>query len=180
MTKLLVIDLDQTVIDSSIRENECYPNGNLCLDTYHAVKSCPDRGIINDCLTPFGEWLKVNFHSLLDTYTIVFLTARQCDKLDEDSFISLGIDIMLYEDCELISRDMCLLYGGNPREQDSGVYKKDIITEIKKYNHYTDIMVIDDCIKVLNMASANNYRAICARDLYHYANSDFDALFNSL
>ena len=77
MCKLLVIDLDQTVIDSSIRENYCYINGSLCLDTYRDIKKCPQNGIVNDTLTPFGEWLKVTYYSLLEKgYTLVFLTAR--------------------------------------------------------------------------------------------------------
>lgn len=180
MKKLLIVDIDQTIIDSSIRENVCYPNGSLCLDTYKRVKSCPSNGIVNDTMTPFGLWLKNNYQSLLNNYTIVFLTARLCDKLDQDSFINLGIDIMLYEDCELISRDMCLLYGGNPREQDSGVYKKAIIATIIQYCNYSEIIVIDDCQKVLNMARENNYHAICARKLWHYKDNDFNALFSSI
>ena len=82
MTKLLVIDLDQTIIDSSIRENYCYTkNGELDLPKYRQVKTCDNNGIINDQLTPFGHWLKTNYYSLLENgYVIVFLTARLCDS----------------------------------------------------------------------------------------------------
>lgn len=181
MNKLLVIDLDQTIIDSSIRENFCYPNGQLCLETYRTNKQCLDNGIVNDCLTPFGEWLKVSYYSLLEKgYTLVFLTARLCDRQDFDSFKVLGIDLMLLYHCVLIDRDICALYGGNPNEQDSGKYKKPICHYLARaYNTY-DICIIDDCIKVLEMAKGQGFKAICARELYHYSSDDFNVLFNSL
>jgi hypothetical protein len=183
MTKLLVIDLDQTVIDSSIRENFCYPNGQLCLATYRDNKKCVVNGIINDTLTPFGEWLKVSYYGLIEKgYNIVFLTARLCDRLDFNSFIVLGIDSTLLDHCLLIERGIASLYGGNPNEQDSGRYKKAVIECLQSAYDYNndEIIVVDDCIKVLNMAKQQGFNAICARELYHYTNSDFDTLFNSL
>lgn len=181
MTKLLVIDLDQTIIDSSIRENLCYPYGSLCLDTYNTIKPCPDMGIINDCLTPFGAWLKENYSTMLENgYTIVFLTARLCDRQDLNSFKKLNIDTMLIKDCLLIERGISSLYGGDPNEQHSGRYKKPIMWYLARvYNTY-NICVIDDCPKVISMAKEQGFTAICARDLYHYNNSDFVDLFNSL
>ncbi len=176
---LLVIDLDQTIIDSSIRENLCYPNGALCLATYKAVKSCPDMGIINDSLTPFGAWLNDNYSILLEKgYNIVFLTARMCDKQDLNSFKKLNIDTMLIKDCLLIERSICALYGGNPNEQHSARYKKPILWYLARvYNTY-NICVIDDCPKVLSMAKEQGFKTICARDLYHYSPDYFNTLFN--
>lgn len=179
MKKLLIVDLDQTVIDSSVRENYCYPKGELCLATYKSIKACPDNGIVNDTLTPFGEWLKDNYNLLLNNYSIVFLTARLCDIHDARSFRMLGIDKML-EDCLLIERGISTLYGGNPKEQHSGKYKKPIIYYLLNAYSVYDVVVIDDCDKVLNMARDNNFRAICARELYHYTRGDFVTLFNSL
>lgn len=177
--KLLVIDLDQTIIDSSIRENLCYPNGTLCLDIYKTVKYCPDMGIINDSLTPFGAWLKVSYYSLLEKgYNIVFLTARLCDRQDFNSIKVLGIDSMLLDHCLLIDRGIASLYYGDSSEQDSGLYKKAVIQCLQSEYDHDHVIVIDDDLKVLNMARENNYHAICARELYHYDNSDFDALFN--
>lgn len=178
MTKLLVIDLDQTVIDSSIRENQCYTNGELCLSKYHTVKGCRDMGIINDCLTPFGAWLKGNYFSLLEKdYILVFLTARLCDKSDFDSFRALGLASMLLEHCLLIERGISTLYGGNEREQDSGKYKKPILWYLANAYSTYDVTVIDDCIKVLTMAEEQGFTAICARELYHYKPHDFASLF---
>lgn len=181
MTKLLVIDLDQTIIDSSIRENYCYTNGELDLPKYRQVKTCPNNGIVNDTLTPFGEWLKQKYIALqAKGFTLVFLTARLCDIQDKTSFLTLGIDYMLSVDCLLIHRDIVSLYGGNPNEQDSGKYKKPVCHYLASVYSTYNITVIDDCIKVLNMATQQGFKAICARELYHYDNSDFDALFNSL
>ena len=177
--KLLIIDLDQTVIDSSIRENYCYPNGILCLNTYKSVKSCPDMGIVNDGLTPFGFWLNGNYHTLLADYRIVFLTARLCDIHDAKSFRMLGIDNML-EDCLLIERGISALYGGNPNEQDSGKYKKPILWYLVNAYKTYDVTVIDDDIKVLDMVKTQGFKAICARDLYHFTPIDFNSLFSRL
>ena len=174
--KLLIVDLDQTIIDSTIRENMCYPNGSLCLATYKQVKTCHDKGIVNDCLTPFGEWLKVNYQSLLNNYSIVFLTARLCDIWDLDSFKKLGIASML-TDCLTIDRSVAKLYGGNPSEQDSGKYKKPICHYLARAYSSYDICVIDDCMNVLDMAKAQGFKTICARELYHYTNDDFVNLF---
>lgn len=181
MNKLLVIDLDQTIIDSSMRENLCYHNGTLCLETYRNIKQCAFNGIINDCLTPFGEWLKVSYYGLLEKgYTLVFLTARLCDKQDYTSFKKLGIDSMLLDHCLLIDRGIAPLYGGDSSEQDSGLYKKAVIQCLQSEYNYNDgdiIIVVDDCIKVLEMAKGQGFKAICARELYHYSQDDFDALF---
>ena len=181
MNKLLIIDLDQTVIDSSIRENFCYPNGSLCLDTYRDNKKCPDNGIVNDTLLPFGHWLKNNFYTMANKFDIVFLTARLVDELDLDSFDNLGLT-SLFTDfrARIITRLDVIHYGGNHNEQNSGKYKEPVIHTLKKCGNYSSVIVIDDCIKVLEMARSNNYHAICARDLYHYNDNDFNSLFDSL
>ena len=181
MTKLLVIDLDQTIIDSSTRENFCYPDGQLCLEAYHSTKQCPDNGIINDTLLPFGHWLKNNFYSLANKFNIAFLTARLIDYQDLYSFDNLGLTSIFTDfRARIITRLDVIHYGGNHNEQDSGLYKKPVIHALKTYGNYNNVIVIDDCIKVLNMAKEQGYTAICARELYHYSNDDFNALFNSL
>ena len=181
MSKLLVIDLDQTVIDSSIRENACYPNGNLCLSKYHTVKTCPNMGIVNDSLLPFGLWIKDNFYSLSSMFDIVFLTARQVNEYDLSSFDLLGLTPMFTDfRARIITRLDVGFYGGDPTEQNSGLYKAPVIATIKKCGNYKSIIVVDDCQKVLNMARENNYHPICARELYHYTRRDFEKLFTIL
>ena len=145
MTKLLVIDLDQTIIDSSIRENTCYHNGELDIPKYRLVKTCPNAGISNDQLTPFGEWLKVNYYSLLENnYIIVFLTARLCDSQDFKSFKIMGINSMLLDHCLLVERGVAALYGGNEHEECSAKYKKPILWRFANYYETYDVTVIDD------------------------------------
>lgn len=179
--KLLILDLDQTIIDSSIRENMCYPNGTLCLNTYKQVKADPKNGIINDTLLPFGHWLKDNFYNLSTCFDIVFLTARQVNEYDLSSFDLLGLTPIFCDfRARIITRSDVGFYNGNPLEQDSGKYKAPVIHTLKTCGNYKDVIVIDDCQKVLNMASENNYRAICARELYHYTRGDFVTLLNSL
>jgi len=179
--KLLILDLDQTVIDSSIRENHCYPNGSLCLETYKQVKTCPDMGIVNDVLLPFGEWIKDHFLVLSHLFDIVFLTAREVNEQDLDSFDLLGLTPIFCDfRARIITRQDVIYYGGDPTEQDSGLYKQDVIRTLKTYGNYTGVIVIDDCIKVLEMARKNKYTAICARELYHFKRADFVDLFNKL
>lgn len=179
--KLLILDLDQTIIDSSIRENYCYPDGSLCLETYKTVKTCPDKGIVNDVLLPFGLWLKDHFLVLSNMFDIVFLTARQVNEYDLSSFDALGLT-PIFNDfrARIITRADVVHYNGNPLEQDSGIYKQAVIRTLETCGNYGHVVVVDDCIKVLNMARENNYSAICARDLYHFKRSDFVELFNSL
>ncbi len=150
----------------------------LCLDTYQRVKHCPNMGIVNDVLLPFGLWLKDNFYSLSSLFDIVFLTARQVNEHDLESFDTLGL-APIFNDfrARIITRQDVIHYGGDPTEQDSGLYKQYVIRTLKKYGNYEHIIVIDDCAKVLNMARENNYRAICARKLYHYKTQDFTRLF---
>lgn len=179
--KLLILDLDQTLIDSSIRENQCYPKGELCLTTYKAIKTCTDMGITNDVLLPFGHWLKVNFYTLSLTFDIVFLTARQVNEFDLASFDLLGLT-PIFNDfrARIITRADVVFYNGDPTQQDSGIYKKPVIHTLKRCGNYDSVIVVDDCQKVLTMAKNNGYHAVCARDLYHFKPTDFVTLFDNL
>ncbi len=179
--KLLIIDLDQTMIDSSIRENHCYKEGVLCLDTYMLVKHCPDMGIVNDVLLPFGHWVKNNFYTLSNRFDIVFLTARQVNEFDLASFDTLGLTTLFTDfRARIITRADVVFYNGDPAEQDSGKYKEPVIRTLQRCGNYNHVIVVDDCAKVLNMAQKNKYHVICARELYHYRENDFNVLFNSL
>lgn len=169
----LVLDLDQTIIDSSIRENFCYNKGELCLEKYKRVKHCPTWGICNDTLTPFGYWCEDNALTLASRYYIIILTARFCEYIDYEFF-----DCNLYtlkNNAIFISRDNCIRYGGNPNDQSSATYKGKILKNI--LGDRQGVMLVDDCYNVLEMAKNNGYTAINACKLYHYTNADFSALF---
>ena len=179
--KLLIVDLDQTIIDSSIRENLCYPDGQLCLTTYKSIKTCPNNGIVNDCLLPFGYWLIDNFYNMALKFDIVFLTAREVNKYDLHSFDYLGLTTIFTDfRARIITRLDVGYYNGDPTQQDSGLYKAPVIRTLKTCGNYDKVIVVDDCIKVLQMAQNNGYHAVCARDLYHFRRADFVDLFNKL
>lgn len=173
LKKYLILDIDQTLIDSSIRENFCYKEGVLCLETYKRVKHSHIWGICNDTLTPFGAWCEDNANKLASHYNIIILTARYCEDIDY-AFFDCNLN-QLKNNSIFIARDNCLKYGGNPNDQASATYKAQILKNI--LGDKQGIMLIDDCYKVLEMAKNNGYKAINATKLYHYNNCDFSSLF---
>ena len=173
LKKYLILDIDQTLIDSSIRENFCYKEGVLCLETYKRVKHCPTWGICNDTLTPFGQWCEEKADKLKTRYNIIILTARYCEVIDY-AFFDCNL-FNLFSSAVFIGRDNCLKYGGNPNDQASATYKAQILKNI--LGDKQGVKLVDDCYKVLEMAKNNGYKAINATKLYHYNNCDFSSLF---
>ncbi len=171
LKKYLILDIDQTMIDSTIRENFCYKKGVLCLDTYKRVKHCPTWGISNDSLLPFGRWCEDNAQKLASHYNIIILTARYCEPIDY-AFFDRNLKT-LFSNAVFIARDNCHKYGGNADDQSSDSYKGAILSSIL---YGKNAIVVDDCYKVLNMARNNGYTTVNATKLYHYNNSDFKTL----
>ncbi len=168
---LFVFDIDQTIIDSTIRENECWNNDVLDLGRYHATKK---QGIKSDCLLPLGLWLEYNAH-LLD---FVLVTSRGLNAYDWESFFSLMPNV-----CEnanrIVSRNNAEKFGSSAFIQCSGAYKRPIFKTLQ--NHYEkQLVVFDDDLKVINMAKNEGYKTVCARDLWHYHTSDLEELFRQL
>lgn len=161
MSKLLVLDLDMTVIDSSIRENLSVSNDVLDLEHYKKQKYCQVLGIESDSILPLGELLE-NF-SLSCPFVVV--TAREFDFADFDVLGRLIPNIMINSEI-VINRNNCHLFGGDKREQSSGIYKKPIFDWLKTY-YSRELVVIDDCPKVLQVARDSGHSTLCARDLWH-------------
>lgn len=160
MKKLLVFDIDQTIIDSSRRENLSFSRDNLDLEHYKRQKYDSVLGIESDSILPLGELLE-NF-TLSCPYVIV--TARDFDFADFDVLGRLIPNIMVNAQI-VINRNNCHLFGGDKREQSSGIYKKPIFDWLKTY-YSRELVVIDDCRKVLDIALHNGHSAIDARELW--------------
>ena len=159
---MLVLDIDQTLVDSSIRENECWHRDNLDLDKYLSLKS---EGIVYDTLLPLGYWLEAN----ATQYDFILCTARLFELVDFESLYSL-MPHTLHNAKHIVSRNNSLEYGGNTCES-SDHYKRPLLNWVKaNYNH--ELIVIDDCPKVLQVARQSGYKAICARDLWHMSHND--------
>ena len=177
---VLIVDIDQTLIDSTIRENFCYNNDMLDLLTYRALT--PTMAC-KDSLLPLGEYLEANIHTMVLDFKIILLTARVNCEHSHKSLAKLMPNILINMDNFIHRGNIHLFawlggkYKGLELVQCSGAYKAPIIDYYAMLGHKA--IVIDDCPKVLN-CSKNIYRAICARDLWHYNTDDFDKLFNSL
>ena len=171
MSKMFVFDIDQTLIDSSIRENECCIRDVLDLDKYLSLKS---EGIVYDTLLPLGYWLEKN----AEKYAFVLCTSRQFDFADFESLYSL-MPSTLYNARHIMNRNNAIDYGGNNCES-SDKYKLPLLNWVKaNYSH--ELIVIDDCPKVLQVARQSGHNAICARDLWHLSHEQIEArLHNAL
>ena len=168
---LLVFDIDQTIIDSTIRENNCWNNDQLDLIKYQATKK---QGIKSDCLLPLGLWLENNAHFL----DFVLVTSRGLNAYDWESFFFLMPNVSEHAN-RIVSRNNAEKFGSDSFIQCSGSYKRPIFKTLQ--NHYEkQLVVFDDCEKVLSMAKNEGYITHNARDLWHYHTSDFEELFRQL
>lgn len=160
MNKLLVLDIDQTIIDSSRRENLSFSRDMLDLEHYKKQKYCQVLGIESDSVLPLGELLE-NF-TLSCPYVIV--TARDFDFADFDVLGRLIPNIMVNAQI-VINRNNCHLFGGDSSEQSSDIYKKPVFDWLKSF-YNRELVIIDDCKKVLDIARYSGHYAIDARELW--------------
>lgn len=162
MKKLLVFDIDQTLVDSSIRENFCFFGDVLDLPIYQKQKHDNELGIFCDSLLPLGEWLEKNAIN----YDFALCTARQFELADFESLYSL-MPNTLSNARHIMSRNNSLDYGGNTCES-SGHYKRPLLKWLA-YWYKRPLLVIDDCLKVQTMAKNDGHSTLCARELWHYS-----------
>ena len=165
MKKMLVFDIDQTLVDSSIRENECWHRDILDLDKYLSLKS---EGIVYDTLLPLGYWLESNAAQ----YDFVLCTARLFEFVDFETLYAL-MPNTLNNALHIMCRNNSLDYGGNNCES-SDHYKQPLLNWVKA-NYNRELVVIDDCPKVLQVARECGNKALCARDLWHSSHEQIEA-----
>ena len=173
MKKMLVLDIDQTLIDSSRRENLSFFKDNLDLVGYKKQKYCNDLGVASDSLLPLGELLE----DFVLSCPFVLVTAREFETIDTNVLGRLMPNTMLNAEI-VISRNNCHLFGGNKKQQSSGVYKHPIFNWLENY-YNKKLVVIDDCPKVLQVARESGHHAICARDLWHLSHEQIEARLHS-
>lgn len=161
MNKLLVLDIDQTLVDSSRRENLSFFRDELNLEHYQKQKYCSVLGVTSDSLLPLGQVIENNTINC----DFVIVTAREFESIDFNVLGYLMPNTMIQAQI-VINRNNCHLFGGDKRQQSSGIYKKPVFDWLKSY-YGNELVVIDDCRKVLDMALENGHSAICARDLWH-------------
>lgn len=166
MKKMLVLDIDQTLVDSSRRENLSFFRDNLDLAHYKIQKYCSVLGVASDSLLPLGEVLENNAINC----DIVLVTAREFEAIDFNVLGRLIPNTMLNAEI-VINRNNCHLFGGDKKQQSSGIYKRPIFNWLENY-YQKELVIIDDCPKVLQVARLDNNHAICARDLWHMSHND--------
>lgn len=157
---MIVFDVDQTLIDSTIRENmaRCHKTGGLNLGEYMRLKSL----VSLDTALPLGNAFKELKNGIFNSSDWRILTARTFCAKDYASLSSLlGLTASDFAH-RVINRNNIANLGGNPLEQESGTYKEPVLSLLSK--RYGPLVVIDDCPSVIALKGA--WQALSAYDFY--------------
>jgi hypothetical protein len=157
--KIIIFDLDHTVINSEHRINECLDSsGNLDLNQYRA-KACTRSQVYTDTLLPLADVMK---EYIKNNQTVVILTARHCFKHDYDYLKKHGLKTGL-----ILSRDKLYKHFGATKARalyasDDAKYKGAYINLIKSIYPNAELILYDDHKGVLTQARAQGVNAIDA------------------
>lgn len=164
---MLIFDVDQTLVDSTIRENmaRCGKTGALNLPEYVRLKSL----VSLDTILPLGQaFCELKAKNLLLPTDWRILTARQFDERDFTSLAYLlGLTSADFSR-RVIHRENIAKHGGNPNEQKTGDYKKPVLDKLSRV--FGNLKMIDDCPTVLELSG--NFRTVNAYDFYHLSVND--------
>lgn len=164
---MLVFDCDQTLVDSTIRENMArdHKTGALNLPEYNRLKSL----VSLDTVLPLGQaFCELKAKNLLLPTDWRILTARTFDERD---FTSLAFLLGLTNDDfsrRVIHRENIAKHGGNGSEQESGLYKKPVLARLSGF--FGSLKMVDDCPSVL--ALKGNFQTVNAYDFYGWTVTD--------
>ena len=158
---MVIFDVDQTLIDSTIRESLCRLScGSLDLSEYRRIKH---ELIKSDSVLPLG----IAFKELKERSSFKWriVTARHIDNMDRLTLsVLLGLDYHDFVNGRVICRNNAGDFGGDGNEQDSGKYKKPIIDRLAYFSP-SRLHVIDDCPSVLSLSG--HFQTVSAYDFYH-------------
>ena len=156
MKKLLILDFDFTLCDSSTRENKHTHNDVLDLTAYHADTAQHDKAL------PLLQYILSNRAKVTNRYNVLVVTNRDFFAVCHSPIVAL-----VHNRFTCYHRGIYApLYGDN--------FKAILL---QKMTRTQKAIVIDDEQKYLQIARDNNSRAVCARDLWHYKQHEFTALF---
>lgn len=153
MKKLLILDFDFTLCDSSHRENKHTKNDVLALQAYIQDTAQHDKPL------PLLTYIINNKKAIESIYKPVILTNRDFFRDCKSPIVPLVRDNFL-----------CL---------HRGIYAPILGDNFKALileKNARDNLFIDDEPKYLQIARDNGAYTYCARDLWHYKAHDFTAL----
>jgi hypothetical protein len=159
MDKIILFDLDSTVIDSSNRISGCLDSeGNLNLNTYRAI-ACTRAQVYTDQLLPLADVMR---NYIANGATVGILTARHCFKHDRDFLKKHGLKTSL-----ILSRDKLPKHFSPIRAKalycsGDAIYKGAYIDLIKSLYPSHSIVLYDDHRGVLEQARKQGVIAIDA------------------
>ena len=154
MKKLLILDFDFTLCDSSTRENKHTKHDVLELTAYVEDTAEHDKPL------PLLTYLINNKKAIESKYSPIVLTNRDFFRDCRSPIVPI-----VRHNFECLHRGICAhILGDN---------FKALILE----KNARDNLFIDDEPKYIQIARDNGAYAICARDLWHYKKHDFTRLF---
>ena len=157
MKKLLILDFDFTLCDSSTRENKHTNNDVLDLTAYHADTAQHDKAL------PLLQWILRNRTAVINAYNVLILTNRNFFAVCHSPIVALAHNRFTCYHRGIYAP----LYGDN--------FKAILLAKLCQQNNR--VLFVDDEQKYLQIARDNRARAICARDLWHYTSEEFTRLF---